>query len=79
MVPNSLGPGELLLKYGTDKQKNYFLPRLATGEFMPCFGLTEQLVPDAAFYDRHGKIVSNNGKIEIELNCSKRYYTSTYR
>ena len=45
MVPNSLGPGELLLKYGTDKQKNYFLPRLATGEFMPCFGLTNgQLV-----------------------------------
>ena len=41
MVPNSLGPGELLLHYGTDEQKNHYLPRLASGEDIPCFALTE--------------------------------------
>ena len=40
MVPNSLGPAELLLHYGTDAQKNYYLPRLARGLEMPCFALT---------------------------------------
>lgn len=40
MVPNSLGPGELLEKYGTEKQKKNFLPRLSNGELIPCFGLT---------------------------------------
>ncbi len=40
MVPNSLGPGELLMHYGTDEQKNYYLPRLAKGEEIPCFALT---------------------------------------
>ena len=40
MVPNSLGPGELLHHYGTDQQKNYYLPRLAVGEEIPCFALT---------------------------------------
>ena len=40
MVPNSLGPGELLTLYGTEKQKDYYLPKLANGEFIPCFGLT---------------------------------------
>ena len=40
MVPNSLGPAELLLHYGTDEQKNYYLPRLARGEEIPCFALT---------------------------------------
>jgi acyl-CoA dehydrogenase len=40
MVPNSLGPGELLMHYGTDAQKAHYLPRLATGEEMPCFALT---------------------------------------
>jgi len=39
-VPNSLGPGELLMHYGTDEQKNYYLPRLADGREVPCFGLT---------------------------------------
>ena len=38
MVPNSLGPGELLTHYGTEKQKDYYLPKLASGEFIPCFG-----------------------------------------
>ena len=40
MVPNSLGPAELLLHYGTDKQKEYYLPRLASGTDIPCFALT---------------------------------------
>ena len=40
MVPNSLGPGELIGCYGTDEQKKYFLPKLANGDFIPCFGLT---------------------------------------
>ncbi len=40
MVPNSLGPGELLHHYGTDQQKNYYLPRLANGDEIPCFALT---------------------------------------
>ncbi|MFC6167789.1 acyl-CoA dehydrogenase [Acinetobacter terrestris] len=40
MVPNSLGPGELLLHYGTEEQKNRYLPGLAKGEEIPCFGLT---------------------------------------
>ena len=40
MVPNSLGPGELLMMFGTDEQRNYWLPRLAEGSEIPCFGLT---------------------------------------
>lgn len=44
MVPNSLGPAELLLHYGTEEQKNHYLPRLARGLEIPCFGLTS---PDA--------------------------------
>ena len=40
MVPNSLGPAELLLRYGTEAQKEYYLPRLARGEEIPCFALT---------------------------------------
>ena len=40
MVPNSLGPGELIEKYGTDEQKHYYLPRLAQGLEVPCFSLT---------------------------------------
>ena len=39
-VPNSLGPGELLVRYGTRAQRDYYLPRLARGELIPCFGLT---------------------------------------
>ena len=44
MVPNSLGPAKLLLQYGTEAQKDYYLPRLATGVDVPCFALTS---PDA--------------------------------
>src|SRR5437660_2904336 len=49
MVPNSLGPAELLLHYGTDAQKDYYLPRLAKGQEIPCFALTHpEAGPDAA-------------------------------
>src|SRR3546814_6649065 len=41
MVPNSLGPAELLLRYGTDEQRKTYLPRLVTGDEIPCFALTE--------------------------------------
>ena len=44
MVPNSLGPAELLLHYGTDEQRNHYLPRLARGEEIPCFALTLSLI-----------------------------------
>ena len=40
MVPNSLGPGELLMQFGTKAQQDYWLPRLARAEEIPCFGLT---------------------------------------
>ena len=40
MVPNSLGPGELLMRFGTKEQQRYWLPRLADGREIPCFGLT---------------------------------------
>mgnify|MGYP000888333493 CR=1 FL=1 len=40
MVPNSLGPAELLQHYGTEYQQKYFLPKLSDGTFIPCFGLT---------------------------------------
>src|SRR5690606_19909149 len=49
MVPNSLGPAELLLHYGTEEQKRYYLPRLAAGEEIPCFALTS---PHAGSEDR---------------------------
>ena len=53
MVPNSLGPGELLYHYGTEEQKNNYLPKLADGSYVPCFGLTtENSGSDAAsMYD----------------------------
>ena len=53
MVPNSLGPGELLLQFGTKAQQDYWLPRLADGDEIPCFGLTSpEAGSDAAVDDR---------------------------
>ncbi len=78
MVPNSLGPGELIMHYGTDKQKKHYLPRLATGEEIPCFALTSQQVgSDAGGLEDYGilKEKTINGKklVGFELNFSKRY------
>lgn len=80
MVPNSLGPGELLLHYGTDEQKNYYLPRLAAGLEIPCFALTGPdagsdagAIPDSGIVCRgihEGKEV-----LGIRLSWDKRYIT----
>mgnify|MGYP002148975997 CR=1 FL=1 len=81
MVPNSLGPAKLLLNYGTEQQKNYFLPRLATGQELPCFALTgPHAGSDAGSMPDHGVICygSYQGKkniLGIKLNWEKRYIT----
>lgn len=77
MVPNSLGPAELLVHYGTDAQKNYYLPRLARGEETPCFGLTEPLAgSDAGSITSGGVIFKGaDGKIMMRLNWNKRWIT----
>ncbi|WP_115708735.1 acyl-CoA dehydrogenase [Legionella sainthelensi] len=79
-VPNSLGPGELLLKYGTDEQKNYYLPRLADGREIPCFALTgPNAGSDAASIPDKGVVCHQeiNGQkiLGIRLNWDKRYIT----
>jgi acyl-CoA dehydrogenase len=80
MVPNSLGPGELLLHYGTDEQKRHYLPRLATGQEIPCFALTNPhagsdaaAIPDAGIVcmgEHQGKQV-----LGLRLTWEKRYIT----
>ncbi len=77
MVPNSLGPAELLIHYGTEKQKNHWLPRLARGEEIPCFGLTEPLAgSDAGSITSHGLVFKgDDGKLYIKLNWNKRWIT----
>ena len=80
MVPNSLGPGELLMHYGTDEQKNYYLPRLASGEDIPCFALTEPGAgSDAANGQSAGIICMDTWQGEeilgIRLTFNKRYIT----
>ncbi|MEL6373053.1 MAG: acyl-CoA dehydrogenase [Pseudomonadota bacterium] len=80
MVPNSLGPGELIEKYGTDHQKDYYLPRLAKGEEVPCFSLTGPTSGSDAATMRDIGIVKKGmfeGKevLGIELSWEKRYIT----
>ena len=79
-VPNSLGPAELLLHYGTDAQKDHYLPRLAAGTEIPCFALTSpEAGSDAASLIDSGVVCK--GKWEgktitgIKLNWNKRYIT----
>jgi len=76
-VPNSLGPGELLMRYGTEEQKNYFLPRLASGDLIPCFGLTApHSGSDAAsMSEAYGEVVERNGVLGIVASFNKRYIT----
>lgn len=79
-VPNSLGPGELLLKYGTKEQKDHYLPRLADGRDIPCFALTgPNAGSDAASIPDKGIICRDVFKgqevIGIRLNWDKRYIT----
>ncbi|KTD19300.1 oxidoreductase, acyl CoA dehydrogenase family [Legionella lansingensis] len=79
-VPNSLGPAELLLKYGTKEQKDYYLPRLADGREIPCFALTgPNAGSDAASIPDKGIVCRQefNGKevLGIRLTWNKRYIT----
>src|ERR1700723_3792210 len=79
-VPNSLGPAELLLHYGTDAKKNHFLPRLTRGEDVPCFALTgPRAGSDAASIPDTGIICKGLWRgteaVGIRLNFSKRYIT----
>lgn len=77
MVPNSLGPAELLVRYGTDAQKKRYLPRLAVGDEIPCFGLTEPTAgSDAGSITSDGVLFRGaDGKIYVRLNWNKRWIT----
>ncbi len=81
MVPNSLGPAELLLHYGTEAQKNHYLPRLAQGLEIPCFALTEpEAGSDAAGSMRANGVVckgifEGREALGARLNWEKRYIT----
>jgi acyl-CoA dehydrogenase len=75
MVPNSLGPGELLLHYGTDEQQDHYLPRLAEGEMLPAFALTEPSAgSDAGAMESRGEVFEDeDGELKLRLNWDKRY------
>jgi len=80
VVPNSLGPAELLLHYGTEEQRNQLLPRLARGEEIPCFGLTgprvgsdASAIPDTGIVCRG--TYQGRETIGIRMHFSKRYIT----
>ena len=77
MVPNSLGPAELLMHYGTDEQKKTLLPKLANGEEIPCFGLTEPSAgSDAGSILSYGELFKGaDGKLMVKLNWNKRWIT----
>jgi len=80
MVPNSLGPGELLLHYGTDEQKEHYLPRLASGEEIPCFALTGvSSGSDAASMPDEGIVCMGEHEGEevlgLRVTWNKRYIT----
>ena len=80
MVPNSLGPAELLLHYGSDAQKDYYLPRLADGREIPCFALTNpDAGSDAGAIPDHGVVCMGDHQGEqvlgLRLNWEKRYIT----
>ncbi|MCH9756945.1 MAG: acyl-CoA dehydrogenase [Gammaproteobacteria bacterium] len=80
MVPNSLGPGELLQHYGTEEQKNHYLPRLANGTDIPCFALTEPEAGSDATSIQAEAIVTEqkvDGKkvLGLRLTLNKRWIT----
>jgi acyl-CoA dehydrogenase len=79
-VPNSLGPGELLVHYGSKEQKDYYLPRLAVGQEVPCFGLTGPFAgSDATSIPDYGIVCKGewNGAnvLGVKLTFDKRYIT----
>ncbi|MDA9951508.1 acyl-CoA dehydrogenase [Oligoflexaceae bacterium] len=77
MVPNSLGPAELIMHYGTDAQKEHYLPRLANGTEIPCFALTEPTAgSDAGSMTSRGEVFKgDDGQLYVRLNWNKRYIT----
>lgn len=76
MVPNSLGPAELLENYGTQVQRDKYLPPLARGSMIPCFGLTgPNNGSDAAGTMDEGEVVIVNNKKYIKVRVNKRYIT----
>ena len=80
MVPNSLGPGELIEKYGTEQQKAHYLPRLAKGDEIPCFALTGPFSGSDAAAMRDVGVVTkglHEGRetLSIKLTWDKRYIT----
>lgn len=87
MVPNSLGPGELLQHYGTEEQKNYYLPRLAKGQEIPCFALTSPsagsdagAIPDYGYVCRGSYTDPRSGKsfenvLGVRVSWEKRWIT----
>lgn len=77
LIPNSVGPGELLLEYGTPEQKRHYLPRLASGDEIPCFALTEaEAGSDAAALRSEGVVFRDReGRLALRLNWQKRYIT----
>ncbi len=80
MVPNSLGPAELLMRYGTDAQRDYYLPRLAAGQEIPCFALTApEAGSDAASIPDRGIVcyseVNGQKLLGMRLTWDKRYIT----
>ncbi|MDP7062853.1 MAG: acyl-CoA dehydrogenase, partial [Planctomycetota bacterium] len=81
MLPNSLGPAELLVHYGTDEQKNNLLPRLASGKEVPCFALTEPHAGSDAGGIRANGVVfkGEDGQLMMRLNMEKRYITLASR
>ena len=79
-VPNSLGPAELLLRYGSEAQKDYYLPRLADGREVPCFALTGPYAgSDATSIPDYGvvckQVVDGKDTLGIRLTFDKRYIT----
>ena len=81
MVPNSLGPAELLAHYGTEAQKRELLPRLARGELLPCFALTEPHAgSDAGSIRATGAVFRDaDGALKLRLDWGKRYITLASR
>ncbi len=77
VIPNSLGAAELLIHYGTEAQKQHYLPKLANGDYIPCFGLTEPTAgSDAASIKAEGHVFKDtDGQPKIKLNFRKRYIT----
>jgi acyl-CoA dehydrogenase len=77
LIPNSVGPAELLVAYGTSEQKERYLPRLARGQEIPCFALTEpEAGSDAASLQSEGVVFRGpDGRLSLRLAWNKRYIT----